>query len=168
MGGGLGVWGDVRGSGEGRTRPSAVQLVKRHESPTLMANMFHRKRVQTKLRVGQGNPSKHKTVQIKFYGAKAIPGKYYSLYGVNRQQHGDVCMCRCVSKCTRFKAGLSTAQLYKYQLFIMLIDINSLVLFLSMLHTSQRFFTHSLSLLFKCRPNPNIWLLYLNRRIFML
>lgn len=92
--------GGVIGSGEERTRPSAVQLAKRHESRTLVVNMFHRKRVQKKLRVGPGKPSKHKTVQIKFYGAKAIPGKYYSLYGVNRQQHSDVCVRLCASKCT--------------------------------------------------------------------
>lgn len=105
--------GGGRGSGEGRTRPSTVQLVKRHESRTLMANMFHRKRVQTKLRVGPGNPSKHKTVQIKFYGAKAIPGKYYSLYGVNRQRHRDVCargrVCMCLSVCVKVRTVQSWA-----------------------------------------------------------
>lgn len=88
--------GDVIGSGEERTRPSAVQLAKRHESWTLVVNMLHRKRVQKKLRVGPGKPSKHKTVQIKFYGAKAIPGKYYSLFGVNRKQHRGVCVCLSV------------------------------------------------------------------------
>ncbi len=150
--------GSVIRSGEERTRPSAVQLAKRHESWTLVVNMFHRKRVQKKLRVGPGKPSKHKTVQIKFYGAKAIPGKYYSLYGVNRQQHRDMCASVCVQVHIVQSQALehfAKTRIHKYQPFIMLIcskvpDVN--YVFPKRSHVAYKhchcFFTYVLPVLF--------------------
>lgn len=80
-------------SGAQRTRPSAVQLVQRHESGILVCfwNLFLHPRVrEKKARLGS---IKHQTVQIQFYGAKVSLGKYYSLCGVNREQLRAVCVC---------------------------------------------------------------------------